>query len=81
MVWPINSQFPPVTPASSVEWGGGAQRVTGNNNFFVTGASPEAGLVDRLDAMDNKLEGGYGGAQYANNSNGVPIGSRFNVRW
>ena len=67
-----------VNPTPFVEWGGGAKQVNGKN-FFITGTQTEGGnLLQTLNSMDNKLEGGHSGSQYANNSNGVQVGGRLN---
>ena len=68
-----------VNPTPFVEWGGGAKHVSGNN-FFVQGTEAQGGsLLNTLNSMDNKLEGGHSGSQYANNSNGVQVGGRLNL--
>lgn len=51
---------------------GGPQE--GGKSAGVTSSSTP-GLVERLNSMDNKLEGGYGGTQFV--ANGV-AGKKFN---
>ena len=68
-----------VNPTPFVEWGGGAKHVSGNN-FFVQGTEAQGGsLLNTLNSMDNKLEGGHSGVQCTNNSNGKPVGGLLNL--